>query len=65
MLFAEDDPDEGVTFDAELDVELAGAVADGADGACAGFDGAVVPAGAVVAGFGADTPAMPEPRPSF
>lgn len=65
MPLAEDEPDEAVTFDAEFDVVLAGAEADGADGACAGFEGAAAPAGAVVAGFGAETPAMPEPRPSF
>lgn len=49
-----------------MDVEAEGVSAPGfveEDGAVAGFCGA---AGAViVAGFGAETPAMPEPRPSF
>ena len=49
----------GEEFDAEVDT----AAGDAADGCAAiGLAGAE---GVSVAGFGAETPAMPEPRPSF
>ena len=64
MLLAAGEAVEDALFDATLFVDEVDAEFVGADAefAALGFCGA---AGAVVDGFGAETPAMPEPKPSF